>query len=118
MKLLVNLLSYCLIGFGLSLLTYTAVVFLRWGVFPEERRSVGEGMYLNLLVDSRNARSNVLGLRTVNTAYNLPPKNFYLTLPSLNLSNLKVTVNVDSDREDVYFPVLQESLAHYEGTAL
>jgi LPXTG-site transpeptidase (sortase) family protein len=41
-----------------------------------------------------------------------------LTIPKLGLKKIKVTINVDSFREENYMPVLNGSLAHFKGTSL
>jgi LPXTG-site transpeptidase (sortase) family protein len=44
--------------------------------------------------------------------------NFSLSIPSLELFDLKVTPNTDSSVETVYDQVLTDGLAHFEGTGL
>lgn len=43
---------------------------------------------------------------------------FYISIESLNLYNLPITPNVDSGNEELYNKVLQNSLAHMQGTGL
>ncbi|MDQ7020339.1 MAG: hypothetical protein Q9M91_00655 [Candidatus Dojkabacteria bacterium] len=43
---------------------------------------------------------------------------FYLSIPSLGMDRLAVTANVNSTKEDSYLPILETSLAHFEGTSL
>lgn len=131
MKIAKELTSYVLIGFGLSLLFYLTFVSWQWSFAPQTQAS-GEGLYLSVLVNSQNKplrglfslrqsriennKSPVLGASDKKSG--LTPKHFNLSIPSLKIKEAKVVSNVNSDMEEVYFPVLREAIAHYEGTAL
>lgn len=117
-----RLTSFILIGFGLSVLFYLTFAFWQWSFTPETQAS-GEGLYLSVLVNSQNQarrgqnqKSAVLGVG--DRKRGLTPRHFSLSVPSLKIKEAKVVSNVNSDVEDVYFPVLREAIAHYEGTAL
>lgn len=43
---------------------------------------------------------------------------FKVTIPAINLADALVTTNVTSDKSEVYFPIIEKSLAHYQGSAL
>ena len=118
MKAFLKLFSFGFVGFGVSLLIYISWVYLQWGFAPKNQNPSLEGLYLSLLVNSRNLSGTVAGTKSYIPEYKLPRRNFYLTIPALSLTEVKVTANVNSNKEQVYFPVLKESIAHYEGSAL
>lgn len=115
MKTARELTAYILVGFGLSVLFYLTFVFWQWSFAPETQAS-GEGLYLSVLVNSQNKRSFILGASDKKRG--LTPRHFNLSIPSLKIKEAKVVSHVNSDMEEVYFPVLREAVAHYEGTAL
>lgn len=41
---------------------------------------------------------------------------FYVSIPKLGIEKARVITNVESDKKDIYFPILNYALAHYKGT--
>lgn len=117
MRSFITILGYSLFGFGLALICYIIISYGYWILLTP--KAAVQGSYLDLLISSSNLNNYILGLsdrRSSNKG--LPSKNIYLSVPSLGLDKAKVTTNVNSSKEDVYIPVLKDSIAHYEGTAL
>lgn len=118
MRFFIYLASFSLIGFALSLLVYFGFNLARWSLVSNSYSQDNEGAYLKILVSSVNKNPTVLGVKDEKPSPGLVKRNFSLSVPSLNIENARVESNVSSSKEEVYFPVLKHSIAHYEGTAL
>jgi len=63
----------------------------------------------------KNITNNFNKNQIVNTEYN---KTMYLTIPSINLENVKITPNIESTNKETYDQYLKKGIAHFKYTPL
>lgn len=71
----------------------------------------------NTAIDNRNPLNKYISTNdhSIDSKYT---GMFIINFPSLNLTNIKVQANVDSDKPKIYEEVLKNSAAHFKGTSL
>lgn len=120
----VRLLSLILLFLGGSFVSYLLWSYLLVTYSVGKTSQVVDPSYI---VESSNLGASATGqdprqayaqAATPSAAPQFNTSFFNLTVPALNLVNALVTTNVTSSKEEIYFPILEKSIAHYQGSAL
>lgn len=86
--------------------TLIIMVFVLMSVLSRDEQS--------LLVEASNNSGSPFAKRDYEgTVWN----KFYVTVPEADVFKAEVTTNVDSNVTEAYLPILEKSLAHYQGSA-
>lgn len=107
-----KLASIMLLMSGLALLGYITWTFVSLGVFTKNDLVSSS---LSLLA-SKNLGDTPQVLSAKDTQKVIWDR-FYLSIPKLGIEKARVTTDVESDKKEIYFPILSNSLAHYKGTS-
>jgi LPXTG-site transpeptidase (sortase) family protein len=106
-----NLLAGTFIFLGVAVFGYLFVFYSSWLLTPNEPN-----------LDPLLRAGTDLGLPKKDSVLSTQTEKVYptfsLSIPSLKIDQAKVTTNVASSKKEVYFPILEQSIAHYKGTSL